>query len=103
MTTTATGQLTFADIPTPKARASDPIESHLAAQRMRDSGAAANHRQMILDALAESRVGMTGKQIGERCGLTNVQVLRRTKELRDSNKIRSVSIDGQREQVHELV
>lgn len=65
-----------------RARRTDPSTSGEAAHRMNRSGAAAAHVQKILDALAE-RNGQTGKEIAVATGLTQVQVMRRTKAMED--------------------
>ncbi|MET3371996.1 hypothetical protein ABIC89_001037 [Variovorax boronicumulans] len=77
----------------PRARASDPLSSHLAAAgsvRFADS-----HAARILHVLKNGfSDGMCAEEIGECCGLTVVQVDRRTVELQRKGLIRVVQRDG---------
>lgn len=60
-------------LPMPRARRRDPITSHLAAAGARELQA--GHASRILAALRDGGPG-TIYEIGDRCGLTNVQVAR---------------------------
>jgi len=77
----------------PRARASDPLTSHHAAEasvRFADS-----HAARILYVLQNGfSDGMCAEEIGEACGLTVVQVDRRTVELQRKGLIRVVQRDG---------
>lgn len=71
--------------PTPLARKTDPATSHKAA-----AGAArfaGGHRARVL-ADIKANPGSTASEIGDRIGLTNVQVCRRLPELVSSGEIR---------------
>ena len=59
----------------PLARSGDPLSSFESAERAREF--VATHEQRILAVLRASGVPMTAHEIGARCGLNNVQVLRR--------------------------
>lgn len=77
----------------PRARATDPLTSHVAAVgsvRFADS-----HAARILHVLKNGfSDGMCAEEIGEACGLTVVQVDRRTIELQRKGLIRVVQRDG---------
>lgn len=77
----------------PRARATDPLTSHIAAAgsvRFADS-----HAARILHVLKNGfSDGMCAEEIGEACGLTVVQVDRRTIELQRKGLIRVVQRDG---------
>jgi hypothetical protein len=77
----------------PRARATDPVSSHIAAAgsvRFADS-----HAARILHVLKHGfSDGMCAEEIGECCGLTVVQVDRRTIELQRKGLIRVVQRDG---------
>lgn len=81
----------------PKARATDPPQSHAAARR--SESFASQHRRLIVQALAAGPAGQTG--IARRSGLTVAQVSKRLKELRDAGDIErcgdAVSGSGGRE------
>lgn len=77
------------------ARTGDRPTSIEAAQRMVDSGAARSHLLKILAVLAHED-GLTATAIGARCGLTNVQVCRRSREIEASGYAWR-RVDGQRE------
>lgn len=83
----------------PRARATDPKTSHVAA-----AGAvrfAASHAARILHVLQHGfSDGMCAEEIGEACGLTVVQVDRRTIELQRKGLIRVVQRDGADVVVH---
>lgn len=66
-----------------RARATDPVTSHLAAESA--SKFAGSHAQRILAALDEITSG-TPAEIGEEAGLTVVQVDRRLCELQRANQ-----------------
>lgn len=76
-----------------RARATDPISSHIAAAgavRFADS-----HAARILHVLKNGfSDGMCAEEIGEACGLTVVQVDRRTVELQRKGLIRVVQRNG---------
>lgn len=76
-----------------RARATDPLTSHVAA-----AGAAQfadSHGARILHVIQTLNVdGMCAAEIGEACGLTVVQVDRRTVELERKGLIRVVQRDG---------
>jgi hypothetical protein len=63
-----------------RARTSDPAVSHAAADRAERDGTIRGHAARIIRALVEGGPG-TASEVGARCGLTNVQVDRRAKEL----------------------
>ena len=63
--------------PPPLARSSDPLWSFEAAERARKSGLVATHCARILAVLSATGEPMTAHEIGARCGLNNVRVLRR--------------------------
>lgn len=77
----------------PRARGTDPLTSHVAAAgsvRFADS-----HAARILHVLKNGfSDGMCAEEIGEACGLTVVQVDRRTIELQRKGLIRVVQRDG---------
>ncbi len=76
-----------------RARATDPLTSHIAAAgsvRFADS-----HAARILHVLKHGfSDGMCAEEIGEMCGLTVVQVDRRTIELQRKGLIRVVQRNG---------
>lgn len=78
--------------PVKKARSSDPLTSKRAATRASDF--AATHAGRILLAL-QQHGPMTAKEIGERIGLTHVQVDRRRKELVDLRLVRIATSAGE--------
>ena len=67
--------------PPPLARSSDPLWSFEAAERARKSGLVATHCARILAVLRATGEPMTAHEIGARCGLNNVRVLRRMASL----------------------
>lgn len=67
-------------IPEPRARRTDPVTSHEAAEKARQTGLADNHRAAILNVLS-AHTPLTAGEIGHTIGLTNVQVCRRLSEL----------------------
>lgn len=77
----------------PRVRATDPLTSHIAAAgsvRFADS-----HAARILHVLKNGfSDGMCAEEIGEACGLTVVQVDRRTIEMQRKGLIRVVQRDG---------
>lgn len=76
--------------PVPAARRTDPVTSHEAADAARSF--ATNHRQRILDALADGPASKT--QLAGRTGIDGVAVARRTAELLIAGEIVVVSHDG---------
>lgn len=88
-----------------RARTTDPQTSKDAAIAAR--GLAAEHRRAILEVM---RTGMdwTATEIGERCGLSAVQVCRRFAEMRDDGLIRETmntrpTASGRASQCYEAV
>ena len=75
----------------PRSRVSDPRTSHIAADRIKASGALASHQHAIRTAL-RSRPGMTYREIAEYTGMEPVAVGRRLKELEHTH----VYADGER-------
>jgi hypothetical protein len=71
----------------PLARASDPRTSQRAADAAVESGLVAGHERLIVAAV-RARPGQTGDEIGQAVGLTNVQVLRRTRAMEKKGVIR---------------
>lgn len=65
---------------TPRARRNDPATSHLAAERVKASGALRSHQVAIWSALRR-RPGMTYTEIAEATGIERHAVARRLKEL----------------------
>ena len=72
----------------PHSRTSDPITSYQAGDQMHLFGIADNHKARIM-AVLKKQNGLDAKQIGFLCGLDNVQVCRRTHELRSSGALRN--------------
>lgn len=75
----------------PRARASDPYTSHLAATNA--SAFAGTHSERILKALDSITTG-TAHEIAQACGLTVVQIDRRLCELARIEKVRFLTMDG---------
>ena len=67
--------------PPPLARSSDPLSSFEGMERARKSGLVATHCARILAVLSATGEPMTAHEIGARCGLNNVRVLRRMASL----------------------
>lgn len=66
--------------PSMRCHRSDPPTSREAAERVEATGTAADHRARILAVIRE-RPGLTGSEIGQRCGLSQAQVGRRISEI----------------------
>ncbi len=71
----------------PLARSADPRSSHEAADAAVESGLVSGHERLIV-AAERLFPGRTGDEIGHALGLTNVQVLRRTRALERRGLIR---------------
>ena len=65
---------------TPRARRNDPQTSHIAGDRIKESGKLAAHQNLIVAAI-RLRPGMTYTQIASFTGLERHAVARRLKEL----------------------
>ena len=66
-------------------RETDPETSKEAASQFTKTAAA--HREQIIDVLRAARAPMTAGEIGERIGLTNVQVSRRMSDPEVSHRV----------------
>lgn len=78
---------------TMRVRATDPITSHLAAERA--SRFAGSHAERILAALRQAVDGQgSAEQIAHATGLTVVQAARRLPELQRDGKVRVATKDG---------
>ena len=83
----------------PRARNSDPVTSHRAAEA--SMRFAESHANRILHVIRNGfHDGMCAEEIGEACGLTVVQVDRRTIELQRKGLIRVRQVDGKDQIVH---
>ena len=75
----------------PAARQRDPEPSHVAAEKITESGARQTHCERILQAVRdlakEGWKGVTGKEIAAKCGLDFVAVMRRLNDLRNSGEL----------------
>jgi hypothetical protein len=71
----------------PLSRAADPQSSRAAEIEAVESGLVAGHERLIVAAV-RARPGQTGDEIGAAVGLTNVQVLRRTRAMERRGVIR---------------
>lgn len=76
-------------------RKSDPVTSQQAAERMKLSGQAKTHAQIVLE-LVRQYPGFTGKQLAKLGWLEFDQIMRRTKELVSTGLIRygEIGADG---------
>jgi len=86
------------------ARKTDPESSREAARHALLAGRVRGHEERILRTLRQARQPLTAKEIGQRVGLSNVQVCRRTGErgrLRKQKLIRVV--EGPGEQRFEVI
>jgi hypothetical protein len=75
------------DFDAPLSRAADPQSSREAEDEAVESGLVAGHERLIVAAV-RARPGQTGDEIGQAVGLTNVQVLRRTRAMEKKGVIR---------------
>lgn len=71
----------------PRARRSDPSTSHIAAERMRESGALGKQAQAVLEAV-RNWPGCTAVEIAQRAQIDRHAVSRRLPELAKSNQVR---------------
>lgn len=73
--------------PRPRARRTDPVSSHLAAEENAASGTRARHYDAILKALAGEN-GMTSDEIARKAGMDRVAVARRMAEMERNGQVR---------------
>ncbi|GLQ96447.1 hypothetical protein [Dyella mobilis] len=73
-------------IETPAARATDPVSSHIAAERVTTSGVRQTQLERIVAAIY-AYPGRTAGELAELTGLTHVQIDRRTGDMRLSAKV----------------
>lgn len=78
-------QRTFAELEIRRTRRRDPETSRQAAAAAH--GLAAEHRMLILATLRDADGDLNSTEIGERVGLSSVQVCRRLHELEDEGLI----------------
>ena len=87
------------------ARNTDPHTSHEAAAWFVESGAQARQIDKIMFVISASNEPLTATEIGNRCGLSQWQVCRRSAEMKKQAQIagtRTCSIIGSKSQTWEL-
>lgn len=83
----------------PRARATDPMTSHAAAERKKSSGSVRDDHRRITRALT-AYGPMPGKKIAERADMTQIEVMRRMKELEDLGWVAKTGAKVDRQNVY---